>query len=852
MNKGPTPGTWTIDDFRILIEHSPDAISRFDRELRFLYLNAEGFRQLVLAPSQVIGKTMGDIGIKEPYRTLWEDRIRRIFASGQPLNVIDTFPVNGGVRHFESRCVPEQDTGGLVRSVLVICRDVTEQILAREALAESEEKFRRLAENSPNAIFELDLDGFHRYVSPATTEIFGYSVEETIGAHFSQYLPEHKLEEAFLIFAKVLSGESVRSYVSEAVRKDGRRIVAEFSVAPILKDGRLTGIQGITRDITAQKEAEKALVESQKNLETFFNAISESAFLMDTDGVILAMNRTMAERFGRVPEDMIGRVVFDFIHENTANDRKKRMREVIRTGSALEFEDMRLERHYRHSIYPVKNGTGEVVRMAVFTQDIHDRKNTEQALRESEEKYRLIFGASPIGIIYYNADGIVTECNAKVLQLTGADHEALIGFNLLEKIQSQPFLDAIRKSLAGISSELEGKYRSITGSRESYLRSLLTPIHDDHQAIVGGLCLVEDISEKIFAEKALKESENRYRLLFENAPVGISLTDTEGHLREFNQAVLKMFGYTDSEAWQLNLNDVYAEPGIRMLLIAELKKQGTVTDREVRFLNKSGKIMDVLMNLRIVVIENKDHILAMLTDITRQKQDEKFLADSRQELRNLTRHLQNIRESERIRMARELHDELGQVLTVINMEAARLAKKIPDRLKTLKPGAETISAFSVGAIRSLKRIISELRPALLNDLGLAAAINWQAREYQERTGIRFEVNITPDEFDVGEELGTALFRIFQESTTNVLRHAKASEVRVRMEKQDKEIVLTVEDNGIGFSPENLPINGSLGLMGMRERAEMLGGALDISSHPTTGTALRCRVPCQEDLDNSAM
>jgi signal transduction histidine kinase len=298
----------------------------------------------------------------------------------------------------------------------------------------------------------------------------------------------------------------------------------------------------------------------------------------------------------------------------------------------------------------------------------------------------------------------------------------------------------------------------------------------------------------------------------------------------------------ESEARLINLDQAYADPSVRKELLNELNRDGMISEREVLFRKKNGELMNLLMNVNIVAIENKKYMLTMLTDISHQKRIENELKDSHEKLRQLTKYLQSTRENERTRIARELHDELGQVLTAINMEAAWVAQKVSKDQSALKPRADAISELAVGAIGTVKRIISELRPTLLSDLGLSAAIRWQAEEYQQRMGIQFEVQIEPEEMEVDEDLGIAIFRIFQEATTNAIRHAHATGVWISLTRKESEVELVVKDNGIGISEDKLELNESFGIMGMRERMEVFDGSLEISGIPGKGTTLKAKFP----------
>ncbi len=194
-----------------------------------------------------------------------------------------------------------------------------------------------------------------------------------------------------------------------------------------------------------------------------------------------------------------------------------------------------------------------------------------------------------------------------------------------------------------------------------------------------------------------------------------------------------------------------------------------------------------------------------------------------------------------MRIARGIHDEIGQVLTVIHMEMAWLAKKLPKDQKDLKARVDAAASLAVGAIQSVRRIIAALRPALLCDLGLAEAVKWQAGEYQKRTGIKCPVHVDPDDMDLDDAISTAVFRIFQEASTNVIRHAKATEMSVTLKKMDGCIELVVMDNGIGVAGQEIR-KDAFGITGMKERAQGLGGKFEISGIPGKGTWVVVRIP----------
>jgi signal transduction histidine kinase len=208
------------------------------------------------------------------------------------------------------------------------------------------------------------------------------------------------------------------------------------------------------------------------------------------------------------------------------------------------------------------------------------------------------------------------------------------------------------------------------------------------------------------------------------------------------------------------------------------------------------------------------------------------LRESHKQLRSLSVYLQHVREEERTRIAREVHDELGQALTSCKLGASWLARHLPRKQRDLWDKAEKLSAEIDSTIQTVRRIATELRPGILDHLGLAAALEWQAQEFQSRTGIRCQFSAHLGKTPLDPELTTTFFRIFQETLTNVIRHAAATQVDVRLKEQAARVILEVRDDGRGISKEEISDPKSMGLLGMRERAALLGG--DFRIQPLRG------------------
>lgn len=234
----------------------------------------------------------------------------------------------------------------------------------------------------------------------------------------------------------------------------------------------------------------------------------------------------------------------------------------------------------------------------------------------------------------------------------------------------------------------------------------------------------------------------------------------------------------------------------------------------------------------------------------RQRAEDK-LRRSLDQLRALTTYLQYVREEERTRIAREVHDELGQALTGLKLDMSWLATKVARSTQPVQEKVRTMVNHIDETILTVRRIATELRPGILDSLGLVAALEWQANEFQTRAGIECHVKSSVDDSGLQQQLTTVFFRIYQETLTNIIRHAQATRVDVLLAEENGALVLTVKDNGRGISEEEIANTRSIGLVGMRERAMLIGGEITLHGAPGLGTTMTLRVPLDRSNEEGA-
>ena len=316
-------------------------------------------------------------------------------------------------------------------------------------------------------------------------------------------------------------------------------------------------------------------------------------------------------------------------------------------------------------------------------------------------------------------------------------------------------------------------------------------------------------------------------------------------MKYVNPRLAEMGGFIVEELVDTPFTD-YASPAELTTLVDRYVRRMSGEDIEPIYetvlKRKDGSDIHVEINASTVSYQGRPGDLVLVRDITERKQAEEALKASRDQLRQLSTHLEAVREEERTSLARDIHDELGQVLTALKIDLAWLSKKLLADQEPLLEKTRSMSKLVDMTIQKVKGISTGLRPGLLDDFGLAAAIEWQAGEFQKLTGTRIEISPKPEDIALNRDRSTTLFRVFQELLTNVARHADATKVKVSLTEEDDKIVLRVTDNGKGISKEQISNPRAFGLLGIRERVRFWQGEFKISGAPGKGTTAVVSIP----------
>ncbi len=490
--------------------------------------------------------------------------------------------------------------------------------------------------------------------------------------------------------------------------------------------------------------------------------------------------------------------------------------------------------------------------LALITLSLARQLRVEEELKsvviESEERLHSIIQSAMDAIITLDAEQRILLFNAAAEQTFRCPSAQALGTDIGRFIPGR-LLNAAPQGAAESSDgstpmHKMGEHLALTGVRadgeEFPIDASLsrTRLRDKEIFIV----ILRDVTERKRVEAVLRENERRYRTLFSRAMDGILLVDAQGKIVDVNESFAKMHGYSVSELLQTNLLDLdTAEtaahaPGRLKRMLA-----GQALSFEVEHHHRDGHVLPLDVASSAIEIDGNLFVLAFHRDITERRRAEEDIRRSQRELRELSKAAHDALEAERRRTARELHDELGQSLTALKMDLESMRAELPSHPE-LERRAQGMHTLLDGTIAATRRIAADLRPLMLDDLGLAAALDWLTHSFSQRTGIATDLIIDETVAQIGEPVASALYRITQESLTNVAKYAQATTAEIRLEGNGEWVQLAVRDNGRGIDAADHGKRGAFGLLGIRERVTLLGGEVAITGQPGRGSEVRVRIP----------
>lgn len=854
------------------VDNSSDAILLTDPMLRLTYANAAACDMLGYARDELPTLSPQDIDPEALLHACMDalaratPEIRRSIESSFRARDGRAIPVEFSVARVEHQGA---------RYCLAVARDIAERKRLHEALAERERRFRTVAEGSSDLIFRYDRDGRRLYVNPAVSRLFGAPAEALLGktptdnAVLQSYDGNRGYQDAIrTVFER-------RGIVHvPVVYPDGDRLLDfDAQLIPELDEtGRVVSVFAVARDITAIREAERRLAH-------FIDNLPGLAYTCH-----LAPDGKMRFPFVSAEvEEIYGIAAADATHDMApihalAHPEDRPRIEAAIAASARDLTPFHVESRVCRPDHPERwldvrsvperQPDGGILWYGLML-DITERKRMEQALAAREQEFRSLAENSPEPIFRYDRQCRRIYVNPMVERTSGIPREKLLGktpteMRLVPTQEDLRVQQSIQHVLdTGERHEVEVPFYAPDG-REMWFHNIHVPEFGAGGTVASVLSigrdvtnrhrLEEELRERVRLQEQLEQREREFRTLAENLPVAVIRYDVAQRRRYLNPAAERMLhGTADQLLGQVpggptvpatptmlkhyrdEMAAVMATDAARELdFVLDAMPAAEQEHYEVRFVPEHGEY------------GKPASVLAIWYDITERQRMEEQLRLSQKQFQHLLAHREDTREDERRRIAHDLHEELGQLLTALRMSITTLPLQYGTALPALLDRSRAMTALVDRTLKGMRDTVAALRPTAL-DAGLAAGIEWLADEFKTHAGLDCDVMLPEDEPNFDEARAIALFRIVQEALTNIARHAGARHIDIALEEEDGYWRLDIRDDGRGFDPA-APDRKGFGLLGMRERVAMLGGELQLDSAPGRGTTLTVRIPLGNAAD----
>ncbi|NOR19703.1 MAG: PAS domain S-box protein [Xanthomonadales bacterium] len=742
-----------------------------------------------------------------------------------------------------------------------------EQNTTLQKLHESEQQFDTLFQNTFCGMV---------FVNPETAQIIecnqricemlGYSRGELKKLSVRDIHREEDLPRLTKEFESLVNHKPSRDMAFLMKRKDGSLFDASITNFWIRYHGK-DCLAAAFFDVTGNKKIEQALRIEKEKFANYLENAAVMTLVLDEQGTVLLINRMGCDVLGRPVEAILGRNWFERflpvrLRKEVGRVHSNMMAGDIEPASLFENPVINAQGEerlisWRNSV--LRNQQGKIIATLSSGEDITDERHAELALESARQRLQFVVKNAPAIIFVCEARepyniSYLTDNAMEQLGYEPAQMQERSGFwsELTHPDDLDDVISAISLFLEQGYIQTEMRIRLRDGSYRWYQNNMKL-IRDNQDKPLEIFGYLMDIHRTKEAELALQERRVRLSYAQKLTHMGSWERDLESGEESWSNEIYRIFGYAPhaiEASEQRMLKSIH--PDDRQLFQSSIS-QGLVTREQFDFefrVRRSKADVRFVLALNEVVRDRQGkavQLLGTLQDITERRESELQLRHSHEKLRRLADHIQSARENERTSIAREIHDEMAQSLTAQKIDLVRLKSKLPNDDAYLTGLSEDILKSVNQTIASVQRILTELRPALLDDLGLLAAIEWQVEQFQKRAQINCHLVLPDEEPELSPKERTALFRVMQEALSNILRHSNATEMRLELIVEEPWLLMNISDNGKGVSDIEVLGSKSFGLMGMRERAHVFGGDVNIVGEDGKGTTVSTKIPLKRKM-----
>ena len=770
-------------------------------------------------------------------------------------------------------------------------QDITELKKTEQALIESESRISGIMKAAPVGIGVIK-NRILGYVNNFLCNMIGYTKEEIIGKSSRDfYESEKEYEKIGKLYEKALK-EGVASGEAKIKHKSGIILDVIISLCPLDKNDLSKGSIFSVLDITTRKQIETHLKIEEARYRVLFEHspisiweedFSEGKKFIDNlkENGVTDLDKYFTDNNDQLL-NLIGSIKIVDINTETIKMLKAESKEIILEGLSRIFIPESVET-FKKEIVALANGKTKFAseskqknfmnelrnifvtvaiapgyedtwgKVFVTVSDITEQKKSEEAIKNSEANLRSLIEGRQESIWSIDKNYNFLTIN----NLFKKYFKHVYGIEITKGMNS---LDVLKKELRDIwetkyqqvfsGKKINFQFNETIDNKTHYFDVYINPIIKD-KTVSGASVIAIDVTDKVEAAEKLKYQAK----LLDSAQDAIiasndQIIDNELNniITYWNKGAERLYGWQENEVLGKGIRDILKSRPIGTtfeIISKELSDKGEWVG-EIIQQNRKGEKLIALTSINAVYEDGKMvGTFGVNRDITELKEAYNKLEESQKQLRALTEYLEKVREEERTYIAREIHDDLGQTLTALKIDLSWLNKNFDPGKKSSRTKIQNMIKLIDSTIKTVQKISSQLRPGILDDLGLVAAIEWATKEFERRTGINCKVKLKPVNFEIKENISVALFRIYQEILTNISRHANADNVNIKIFKSDKEILLDVTDNGIGIDENKIDNPKSLGLLGIKERTRGLGGAMEIKGIHGKGTQIKIILPLND-------
>jgi PAS domain S-box-containing protein len=698
-----------------------------------------------------------------------------------------------------------------------VMTDITNWKMAEESIRESEERYRSLFEQAADGILVGSHDGTIIDANSSFTRISGFSKDEVVGKNINFLFQRDALKNNPLRYDLVRSGHTVINE-RDLIQKNGKRIAVEMNSTQMF-DGRL---QAFFRDITERKKADEAIKASERKFKAIFNQTFSFLCILDTEGQVIDINNSSLEFTHLRKKEIIGIPLCQLPHWQHSEKEQRKISHAVSEallGNIARFETTNINQHndiidIDLSLKPVYDEHKKVILLISEGRDITNRKKAELALRDREQLLKSIIDQAAVGISRVSVDNKWLQVNPMICKITGYAEKELLGKDTEEitypddfKKESEIVKNSLQKNINQIT--LEKRYLHKNGNIVwvKLISNLVKTVDDTPNYFVT---IAEDITDIKRVQDELVQSEQKFKNIFNNSTDAIAILNKKGQMIEVNSILLNTVGakkekVLHTEIFQFLPKTVHPEIEERL---EKIFNGETLPALEADLLLPGGKVIPSEINSKLIRFEGEDAILSMVRDITERKEYEKRVLEA----------IINTEEREREKFARNLHDDLGPLLSSIKMYMNSF--KTDSSFEKQKFIIEQVNDIVKESITTTKEISNDLSPHILTNYGLHAAIESFLQKFPN-SNIELVSNLKS--VRVKSEIEFSLYRIVKELINNTMKHAKATQASIQLMQKRSLLHLIYTDDGVGFDANALNDKKGMGLFNILSRLKSLNG-----------------------------